>query len=330
MTEFFNSFHIYNDNKPEWNYHLDNFESQSPETQLYYAFEFLKMRRGISWGTVKIHPWLYYHCNYFTIPIDIQNEDGVQVDTEYHIAPLRDNEWLINEHLIQAEKERKGLCIYGSRRLAKSVFEASFTSYNATIRGGGEARPCVVYGENSADLKNITDYINVGMKRMHPMFNLFPPTTTDYNSEKGVLFGYKDKQNVGSIHANIIVNNLGGGSQKGAGQTPMSSIFDEIGKYDIVHHFNVTKIALNTPYGWRVVPLLAGTGGDIKLSQPSQSIFTNPHLHGLVPMKWNLLNNKCSEPTWNSGQTCGLFMPGQFSLEFPKIKTSLSLSLIHI
>lgn len=258
LTKFFNSFHIYNDTAPQWDYTKEGFDSQSPDVQSYFVFEYLKMRRGVSWGSVKVHPWLYWHLNYFTIPIDVHDPHGGPPTTEYQLPPLRDNEWIINEHLIRAEIERKGLCIYGSRRISKSVFEASFTSYNATIRGGGEARPCVIYGENQTDLKNIVDYITVGMKNTHPFFNLYPPTTTDFFSEKGVRFGYKDTRNVSTVHANIVVNNLGGGSQKSAGQTPMSAVFDEIGKFNIVNHFNVAKIALNTPMGWRVVPLLSG------------------------------------------------------------------------
>lgn len=322
----YNTFHIYNENKPEWDRGVDKFTEQAPETQLYYIMEFMKLRRGVSFGTVRIHPWLYWHINYFNIMVDQKDEQGNPAGSRRQLPDFRDNEWIINEHLLEADSGRKkGLIIMGSRRLSKSVFEASYTGWNATTKEGGDDRPCLVAGGSIKDLNNITAYLETGMKLMHPMFNLYPPTTTNWYGDNGVRFGYKDTRNVGHIHSNIKVLNLASGTQSTAGWTPISAVFDEIGKIDIKKHFNVFRPALATQYGWRTAPVFTGTGGDVLVAQPSKDLYYHPNLHNFVKMKWETLDDHAPAHyrTWSSGLECGTFIPGQCSLEFPKIKTTL-------
>ena len=324
MSQLFNSFHIYNKNAPQWDYSKKTFEEQSNSVQMYYMFELLKMRRGVSFGNIKIHPWLYWHTNYWTLSQDTKEEGEHTIDATMALARLRDNEWIINDHLIRAEQERKGLVIMGTRRAAKSAFISSYTGFTATIRGGGEVRQCVVAGASSDDLLNVTSYINGGMKHMHPMFNLYPPTTTDFFGKKGVQFGHKTTSNVPNIYSTIKVNNLAKGDEAAAGATPMSFIMDEIGKFDCGHHFSVAKPSLATPYGWRTVPILVGTGGEIELAEPSKQLMYNPDINNMIGMNWDLLNKGVARPTWTTGIDCGLFIPGQCSLETPKVTTTLS------
>jgi len=323
----YNTFHIYNKNAPEWDSTVDKFEAQAPEVQLYYMLEFLKLRRGVSFGTVKIHPWLYWHLNYFNIMVDQQDEFGNSAGSKRMLPSFRDNEWIINEHLLEADSGRKkGIMIMGSRRLSKSVFEASYTGWNATVKEGGDDRPCLIAGGSVKDLNNITAYLETGMKLMHPMFNLYPPTTTNWMGDSGVKFGYKDTRNVGHIHSTVRVVNLASGSQSMAGWTPISAVFDEVGKVDIKHHFSVASPSLSTPYGWRVAPVLSGTGGSVDLVQPSKEMFYHPELHNFVKMKWDMLDNHTPPDlrTWSTGLECGVFLPGQVSLEFPKRKTTFA------
>lgn len=324
MSLLYNSFHIYNKNAPVWDTTKKTFEEQSPTVQLYYMFELMKMRRGVSFGNIKIHPWLYWHVNYWTLSQDTKVEGQHNIDATMALARLRDNEWFINDHLIRAEQGRKGLVIMGTRRAAKSAFIASYTGHTATIRGGGEVRQCVVAGASTDDLSNVTSYISGGMKNMHPMFNLYPPTTTDFFGKKGVQFGHKTSSNVPNIYSTIKVNNLAKGDEAAAGATPMSFIMDEIGKFDCGHHFSVAKPSLATPYGWRTVPILVGTGGEIELAEPSKQLMYSPDTNNMVSMNWDLLNKGVDKPTWTTGIDCGLFIPGQCSLETPKKTTTLS------
>jgi hypothetical protein len=94
---------------------------------LYTAGKIYHVVNGIIIDNTFISGFLYYHLNFFKCQLDIL-ESG-KVIRKLANPYLRDNEWIIDSYIRQAEDAKKGLCILGSRRLAKSVFEASYITH---------------------------------------------------------------------------------------------------------------------------------------------------------------------------------------------------------
>lgn len=171
-----------------------------------------------------------------------------------------------------------------------------------------------VVGFSDSDLSNIGEYTEFGLDHVHPFFRI---NRTSTNWSSGVVLGKRMANNTRKTHAIISISNINMGkmtsTQKTAGLTPYTAIFDEIGKGPIKKPFTAAIPSYDTPYGWRVSPILAGTGGEVELSQDAQEILADPESYNLVTMDWDLLDRRAGKhKTWKE-RKWGMFVPGQMS-----------------
>jgi hypothetical protein len=314
-----NEFFINVKNPPPYNPSKHFFE-QSKDTLQFYLEEERKMREGLTIGGVFIHPWLYFHLNFFKTPIP--QPDGQEKRMN---PPLRDNEWYFAENLQEAQDKKAGLALFGSRRYSKSTIEASYIAWTNMTREGGVTE---VVGGDDGDLKNLGRLLNETFTYMHPAFQL-PRTKNDW--EKVINFGVKDKAGVEYLYSQIIIKNADGGkdksSEKGAGLSPIGFIIDEFGKFPFLSFFQGAIPSFETEFGWKLVPLLAGTGGNEELSADAYRLLSNPTAYNILPMNWDKLENKLEEKdliTWTR-KSFGMYIPGQMSLMsgIKKLETNL-------
>lgn len=311
---------------PQWNHKKHYFE-QDPVVLQFWAEEMNKIRNGLTIGGYWIHPWLYFHLNFFRTRIPQPNGEQPNIQPD-----LRDNEFFFVENLKKCVSEKypafyeKAMLIYGTRRFGKSVIMASLahwrtlTVYNAsgTIVGG-----------SSSDLAALTNKIKTSMDNIEPAFKL---TTNTKNWENGeTFFGIKEDQSTHLNYSSIIVQNLDGGTtkktQKTAGLDPSVSMYDEIGKYDFLKPYLAALPSFATPYGFKCITVLAGTGGEADLSQDAMTVLGNPAGYDLLPMDWDLLENKVDPEyiTWKR-RKFATFFPGQMAYEKGFIKKPIPLS----
>lgn len=317
---FKNEFYVNIKDKPEWKKNVA-FNGQHRTVQQFYLQELKKIINGVRIGGVDIHPWIYWHVNFWNIFTD---RNGQRVN---ELSSLRDNEWFFNENLLRADipGKRKGIVMFGTRRYGKSATIASWTTWNAVTKYGGESSVNSIVGGNQPDLDNIAAYIEHGLQYLHPMFK-YDRVGTDW--AKGVTFGVKNKNNESDIFSKVTITNLDSGSakatQKTAGATPMSWVCDEIGKFAFKKAWEAAKPSFDTgDDGWRCVPLLMGTSGQITEVVDAMSLVTNPEINNLISMNWDDLEKHTDKPTWTR-KNWGIFVPGQMSLKIKKVKSNLA------
>ena len=182
-----------------------------------------------------------------------------------------------------------------------------------------------VVGFSDSDLSNIGEYCEYGLDHVHPFFRI-NRTKTDWSS--GVTLGKRMSNGVRDIHAIISIANINMGrktsTQKTAGLTPATAIFDEVGKGPIKKPILVGRAPIkkpytaampsyDTPYGWRLSPILAGTGGEVELSKDAQEMFSDPETYNLLVMDWDILNRRAMKgKTWKE-RKWAMFVPGQMA-----------------
>lgn len=171
-----------------------------------------------------------------------------------------------------------------------------------------------VVGFSDSDLSNIGEYCEYGLDHVHPFFRI-NRTKTDWSS--GVTLGKRMSNGVRDIHAIISIANINMGrktsTQKTAGLTPATAIFDEVGKGPIKKPYTAAMPSYDTPYGWRLSPILAGTGGEIELSKDAQEMFSDPETYNLLVMDWDILNRRAMKgKTWKE-RKWAMFVPGQMA-----------------
>lgn len=171
-----------------------------------------------------------------------------------------------------------------------------------------------VVGFSDSDLSNIGEYCEYGLDHVHPFFRI-NRTKTDWSS--GVILGKRMSNGVRDVHAMISIANINMGrktsTQKTAGLTPATSIFDEVGKGPIKKPYTAAMPSYNTPYGWRLSPILAGTGGEVELSKDAQEMFSDPETYNLLVMDWDILNRRAMKgKTWKE-RKWAMFVPGQMA-----------------
>lgn len=171
-----------------------------------------------------------------------------------------------------------------------------------------------VVGFSDSDLSNIGEYCEYGLDHVHPFFRI-NRTKTDWSS--GVTLGKRMSNGVRDIHAIISIANINMGrktsTQKTAGLTPATAIFDEVGKGPIKKPYTAAMPSYDTPYGWRLSPILAGTGGEVELSKDAQEMFSDPETYNLLVMDWNVLNRRAMKgKTWKE-RKWAMFVPGQMA-----------------
>lgn len=171
-----------------------------------------------------------------------------------------------------------------------------------------------VVGFSDSDLSNIGEYCEYGLDHVHPFFRI-NRTKTDWSS--GVTLGKRMSNGVRDIHAIISIANINMGrktsTQKTAGLTPATAIFDEVGKGPIKKPYTAAMPSYDTPYGWRLSPILAGTGGEVELSKDAQEMFSDPGTYNLLVMDWDILNRRAMKgKTWKE-RKWAMFVPGQMA-----------------
>ncbi len=314
-----NEFYRYLDKQdiPKWEKNVP-FSAQSRDTQQFWLNELDKVKNGLRVGNTFISPWLYWHVNFWSMYVDISADERILTKPD-----LRDNEWYINHFLLKAKEQRKGIILFGTRRFGKSAYISSHIGHSATINKGSLNS---VVGGSQKDLDNITAYIDDGLDNV-PYFFHHNRVGTDWS--KGVVLGTKTVTHKKDIFSRITVTNVDMGkkfsTQKTAGATPKTFVIDEIGKFNVKKTFNTAKYSFSTPFGWRVVPILLGTGGEVEMSQDAQEILANPDIHNLIEMDWDFLEKNVETPTWTR-KKWGIFVPAQMSIEPGLIKKDTNLA----
>lgn len=102
---------------PLWN-GLYSYEEQDDDVKQFWENEAMKLLNGVTINGVFIHPWLYWHINFWKMMIDV-GEDRIPGNSQ-----LRDNEWMFAEFLKQAEEENKGIFMFGCRRFGKALLDS--------------------------------------------------------------------------------------------------------------------------------------------------------------------------------------------------------------
>lgn len=102
---------------PLWN-DLYSYEEQDDDVKQFWENEAMKLLNGVTINGVFIHPWLYWHINFWKMMIDV-GDDRIPGDSQ-----LRDNEWMFAEFLKQAEEENKGIFMFGCRRFGKALLDS--------------------------------------------------------------------------------------------------------------------------------------------------------------------------------------------------------------
>lgn len=181
-----------------------------------------------------------------------------------------------------------------------------------------------VVGFSDSDLSNIGEYCEYGLDHVHPFFRI-NRTKTDWSS--GVALGKRMSNGVRDIHAIISIANINMGrktsTQKTAGLTPATAIFDEVGKGPIKKPYTAAMPSYDTPYGWRLSPILAGTGGEVELSKDAQEMFSDPETYNLLVMDWDILNRRAMKgKTWKE-RKWAMFVPGQMANSGVKVTIGL-------
>lgn len=309
---------------PKWNPAKHFFEQDLVVIQ-FWTEEYNKIRKGITINGYFIHPWLYFHLNFFRTPI-IQ-EDGSEPPMQ---PDLRDNEWFFAESLKECiSKEYSGfyskaMLVYGSRRFGKSVILASLAHWRSLTKYNSFGN---IVGGSSSDLNALTSKIKTSMAHIEDAFRLLT-LQQNWDGSKGgeTTFGIKEDASTPIVFSSMIVQNLEEGqkkskTQKTAGGAPSVSIYDEIGKYAFLKAYLAALPSFSTPYGLKCVTVLAGTGGEADLSKDAMDVLSNPENFKLLPMNWDLLEHKLDpdEVTWKK-RTFATFFPGQMAFEEGFIK----------
>ncbi len=301
------------ENIPVWN-HKKHFFEQDTDVLQFWSSEFNKISEGVVIGGYFVHPWLYWHLNFFKTPISVGKKNPV-------INPyLRDNEWFFAENLKKTEEPNdagiinKGMLVYGTRRFSKSVILASYTHWKAVSTFNAVA---TVTGGSSIDLTDLTGKVQTSMDYIEPAFKLNIQKQNWANGD--TVLGVRENASNIIKYSTIRIKNLDGGtkksSQKTAGGYSSAFVMDEIGKFDFIKPFLAALPSLIDGDGnFLCPPLLAGTGGEADLSKDAMRVLANPESFNLIPMQWDILESKIDPEfiSWKR-KTFATFFPAQMA-----------------
>jgi hypothetical protein len=251
----------------------------SVDYEAFWANERDKAEYGVTVNGVFISGWLYWHTQLWNIYID--EEDPRNPDVVKRIfkkAQFRDNEWIIDDAMQEAQKAKKGVMIFGSRRLGKSEFLSSHLGRYSTLYEGSEN---IVTGGNWGDIDVIMFKLTQGLNALPEYFKA---GRLAENLRKEVELGFKTKKGERLSWSKIIARNHEEGlkTEALAGLTASSFVMDEVGKSPFAEVWEAAKPAFTSPYGWRCVPVLTGTSGDIKASSDAEKFFNKPEAYNFI------------------------------------------------
>lgn len=308
-------------NIPQWN-HLKHYWEQDSVVLQFWQEERVKMTSGLTIGGYFVHPWLYWHLNIFKNKIP-QDDGSEPVINPY----FRDNEWFFIENLKEAERlGDRGLLMYGTRRMAKSVLMASYLTWKAYTKAGASA---TITSGSVGDLNDLTSKVKEGMLYMPDAFKL---EIQKQDWEGGdVILGLKEDASNILEHSRISIKNMVAGqmraTQKAAGGAPSAYLIEEIGKFDFLKGYIAAKPSFETTGKWKCIPILVGTGGEADLSGDAMQVLANPEAFNLLPMNWDLLESKIDPEfiTWKR-RNFATFVPAQMAYKGGFVKKDTPLS----
>lgn len=328
MSEFLSSSELFINvkNPPVYN-PKKHFFDQTPDVIQFYTEELEKIQRGVNIGGYHLHPWLYWHINFFKTPIPVKDNSGRMSEVIMN-PPLDDNFMWIVENYAEAEAKSLGMFLYGCRGSLKSTSESSLITWLNTSKPNGTTS---VIGGDEGDLKNISKLIAVGFNNIHPA--LFIPQIIGKWDSK-VELGIKEKDGFKIPHSHVNITNANKGtskaSEKGAGASPVGFIIDEGGKFSMKGILQSALPSFITPQGAKLVHVIAATSGNQELSKDAKDVITNPEAYRLLPMDWQRLERSIEKGdiTWERSKKdkFSVFFPGQMSyrLAVPKLKSNLA------
>lgn len=201
-----------------------HFYDQTKDVIQFYEEEYKKITQGVNIGGYHVHPWLYFHINYFMTPIPQRDNFGNPYE-EMMNPPLDDNILYITESYQEAKEKDKILFLFGTRGFSKSVMITSLTNWTMVNQPNGKFS---IMGSSDPDLKAISSLMESAFTNVHPAFYL-PTLKKDWDSH--VEFGFKEKNGFRSTHSEIFITNFKKGSikesEKGAGGSPVGFVLDE-------------------------------------------------------------------------------------------------------
>lgn len=275
----------------------------------FWQNEWLKITKGIEVDRYFIHPWLYFHINFFKTPIP--QDDG----TEPIVSPdFRDNEHLFCEEIKRAEKlGDRGVMLYGSRRLGKSTLMASYCYWKALTKPNSSA---TITSGSEGDLIDLTHKVKTAMKYIPKAFYLYIQSQEWLGGS--VELGLKTSQSNLVEYSRFLIKNLAGGTtkstQKTAGGAPSVFLIEEIGKFDWKKSYLAAKPSFETKSKWKCVPIAVGTGGEASLSGDAMTVLSNPSSLNFLEMDWDAFEKMIPREgiSWVR-RTFATFVPAQMS-----------------
>lgn len=285
----------------------------SKEYEPFYQNELRKIEDGVTVNGIFYPGWLYWHLCHWHILIDHKDPLNNKVRRKLSNPHLRDNEWIIGEHIYKAENfkdandevQRKGLLIVGSRRFAKTEIAASYSAYNSIVFYGSEN---MYAASNDPDLNKISSSLKRGYNHLDPYFK--PIFLEDsWKSGNDVVLGFKDPQGKRFEYSKLLIRNHNGGknTEVGAGSTLNSFLIDEIGKSEWQKFFDAVKPAFESEYGWRCSPIATGTTGNMQKAKELEEVYR-------AMETFNFISVELKDDTGNQHK----FFPGHMSLKFAK------------
>lgn len=292
----------------EWN-EKKQYWHQSKDVITFWQNEWVKITKGFDVDGYYVHPWLYFHINFFKTPIP--QPDG----TEPIVCPdFRDNEWLFVEEIKRAEEAgNRGVMLYGSRRLGKSTLMASYCYWKALTKPNSSA---TITSGSEGDLIDLTHKIKTAMKYIPKAFYLYIQSQEWLGGS--VELGLKTTASNLVEYSRFIVKNLAGGTtkstQKTAGGAPSVFLVEEIGKFDWKKSYLAAKPSFETRDKWKCVPIAVGTGGEASLSGDAMSALANPSSLHFLEMDWDTFESKIpvESISWKR-RKFATFVPAQMS-----------------
>lgn len=106
---------------PYWN-PLYSYDEQDDDVKQFWDNEAKKLTNGVTINGVFIHPWLYWHLNFWKMMLDVG--EGDQMQRVPGLSELRDNEWFFAEMLQEAEEKNMGIFMFGTRRFGKALLNS--------------------------------------------------------------------------------------------------------------------------------------------------------------------------------------------------------------
>jgi len=292
----------------EWNDKKHYWEQEKPVIS-FWQNEWLKITKGFEVDGYFIHPWLYWHLNFFKTPIPQEDNSEPIVTPDF-----RDNEWLFVEDIKRAEKEgNKGVMLYGSRRLGKSTLMSSYCYWKALTKPNSSS---TITSGSEGDLIDLTHKIKTAMKYVPKAFYLY--TQSQEWLGGSVELGLKTSSSNLVEYSRFLVKNLANGkvtsTQKTAGGAPSCYLIEEIGKFDWKKSYLAAKPSFETKTRWKCVPICVGTGGESSLSGDAMAALANPSSLNFLEMDWETFENKIPKEAISfKRRTFATFIPAQMS-----------------